>query len=76
MGCLGDETISLFLFGDAYEKSCEEKIGTIFALFNCSVRKDKPVCDVTFCDIVVVTYYVSQDFVLFFSYNYFRDRFR
>ncbi|KAK4437632.1 hypothetical protein Salat_0097200 [Sesamum alatum] len=40
MGCLDEETISLFLFGDAYQKSCEEKIGTIFALFNCTVRKD------------------------------------
>ncbi|XP_041998906.1 protein MCM10 homolog isoform X1 [Salvia splendens] len=42
IGCLGDETISLFLFGDAYQKSCEAKVGTIFALLNCSVRKDKP----------------------------------
>ncbi|KAL0422908.1 UNVERIFIED_CONTAM: hypothetical protein Slati_3313700 [Sesamum latifolium] len=40
MGCLDEATISLFLFGNAYEKSCEEKIGTIFALFNCTVRKD------------------------------------
>ncbi|PIN19159.1 hypothetical protein CDL12_08158 [Handroanthus impetiginosus] len=40
IGCLDDKTVSLFLFGDAYQKSCEEKIGTIFALFNCSVRKD------------------------------------
>ncbi|XP_011088602.1 protein MCM10 homolog [Sesamum indicum] len=40
MGCLDELTISLFLFGDAYQKSCEEKIGTIFALFNCTVRKD------------------------------------
>ncbi|KAL1554444.1 protein MCM10 isoform X2 [Salvia divinorum] len=42
IGCLGDETVSLFLFGDAYQKSCEAKVGTIFALLNCSVRKDKP----------------------------------
>ncbi|XP_042001719.1 protein MCM10 homolog [Salvia splendens] len=42
IGCLGDETISLFLFGDAYQKSCEAKVGTIFALLNCSIRKDKP----------------------------------
>ncbi|KAL0356580.1 UNVERIFIED_CONTAM: hypothetical protein Scaly_1343700 [Sesamum calycinum] len=40
MGCLDEATISLFLFGDAYQKSCEEKIGTIFALFNSTVRKD------------------------------------
>ncbi|KAH6777056.1 minichromosome maintenance 10 [Perilla frutescens var. hirtella] len=42
MGCLGEETVSLFLFGDAYLKSSEAKVGTVFALFNCSVRKDKP----------------------------------
>ncbi|KAK4401394.1 hypothetical protein Sango_0880100 [Sesamum angolense] len=40
MGCLDEATVSLFLFGDAYQKSCEEKIGTIFALFNSTVRKD------------------------------------
>ncbi|XP_051136967.1 uncharacterized protein LOC127255477 [Andrographis paniculata] len=40
VGCLDENTISVFLFGDAYYKTCEEKIGTIFALFNCSVRKD------------------------------------
>ncbi|KAK6136610.1 hypothetical protein DH2020_029643 [Rehmannia glutinosa] len=40
VGCLDDSSISLFLFGDAYQKTCEEKIGSIFALFNCSVRKD------------------------------------
>ncbi|KAL3814016.1 hypothetical protein ACJIZ3_015284 [Penstemon smallii] len=40
IGCLDDNTISLFLFGDAYEKNRDEKIGTTFALFNCSVRKD------------------------------------
>ncbi|KAK4847657.1 hypothetical protein QYF36_004355 [Acer negundo] len=35
-----DETaISVFLFGDAYEKNCKEEAGTVFALFNCAVRK-------------------------------------
>lgn len=43
MGCLDEDTISVFLFGDAYKKVCEEKIGTIFALFNCTVRKDNKV---------------------------------
>lgn len=59
IGCLGDDTVSLFMFGDAYQKSCEAKVGTIFALFNCSVRKDKPVWDVTFCDIVAANFKVS-----------------
>ncbi|KAK2665577.1 hypothetical protein Ddye_004151 [Dipteronia dyeriana] len=35
-----DETvISVFLFGDAYEKNCKEEAGMVFALFNCAVRK-------------------------------------
>ncbi|KAK3194040.1 hypothetical protein Dsin_025350 [Dipteronia sinensis] len=35
-----DETaISVFMFGDAYEKNCKEEAGTVFALFNCAVRK-------------------------------------
>ncbi|KAL5561197.1 hypothetical protein UlMin_030944 [Ulmus minor] len=40
IACLDETTISLFLFGDAYKKYCKEKAGTVFALFNCSVRKD------------------------------------
>ncbi|OIT33663.1 PREDICTED: protein MCM10 homolog [Nicotiana attenuata] len=40
MGSLDEKTISLFLFGDAYQKNCNEKAGAVFALFNCSVRKD------------------------------------
>lgn len=40
MGCLDEKTISVFLFGDAYQKNCDEKAGTVFALFNCNVRKD------------------------------------
>ncbi|XP_050366041.1 uncharacterized protein LOC126784609 [Argentina anserina] len=39
-GCLDEDTVSVFLFGDAYEKNCNEKAGMVFALFNCSVRKD------------------------------------
>ncbi|XP_075508018.1 uncharacterized protein LOC142544876 [Primulina tabacum] len=41
MGGLDENVISLFLFGDAYEKNCNEKVGTVFALFNCNVRKEK-----------------------------------
>ncbi|CAK9144921.1 unnamed protein product [Ilex paraguariensis] len=40
MGCLDEKTISVFLFGDAYQKNCKEEVGTVFALFNCTVRKD------------------------------------
>ncbi|EEF31558.1 conserved hypothetical protein [Ricinus communis] len=40
IGCLDENTISLFLFGDAYQQNCKEQAGTVFALFNCTVRKD------------------------------------
>ncbi|KAJ8572204.1 hypothetical protein K7X08_008715 [Anisodus acutangulus] len=40
LGSLDEKTISLFVFGDAYQKNCNEKAGAVFALFNCSVRKD------------------------------------
>ncbi|KAJ9189566.1 hypothetical protein P3X46_000841 [Hevea brasiliensis] len=40
IGCLDENTISLFLFGDAYQQYCKEQAGTVFALFNCTVRKD------------------------------------
>ncbi|XP_065867574.1 uncharacterized protein [Euphorbia lathyris] len=39
-GSLDENTISVFLFNDAYQQNCEERAGTIFALFNCNVRKD------------------------------------
>ncbi|KAM6541644.1 hypothetical protein CsatB_006091 [Cannabis sativa] len=40
IGCLDETTVSLFLFGDAYIKLSKEQAGTVFALFNCTVRKD------------------------------------
>ncbi|XP_059314398.1 uncharacterized protein LOC132065157 [Lycium ferocissimum] len=40
LGSLDEKTVSLFVFGDAYQKNCNEKAGAVFALFNCSVRKD------------------------------------
>lgn len=40
IGCLDEKTVSLFLFGDAYQRNCNEKAGTVFGLFNCAVRKD------------------------------------
>ena len=43
MGCLDENTTSLFLFGDAYKSYSQEHAGTVFALFNCSVRKDATV---------------------------------
>ncbi|RAL48447.1 unnamed protein product [Cuscuta campestris] len=40
MGCLDEKTVSVFLFGDAYKRNNKEKAGSVFALFNCGVRKD------------------------------------
>ncbi|XP_027357091.1 protein MCM10 homolog [Abrus precatorius] len=40
IGCLDENTVSLFLFGDAYQRNMQEQVGTVFALFNCAVRKD------------------------------------
>ncbi|XP_012467565.1 uncharacterized protein LOC105785913 [Gossypium raimondii] len=40
IGCLDKNTVSLFLFGDAYEQNSKEQVGTVFALFSCTVRKD------------------------------------
>lgn len=40
LGCLDEKLISVFLFGNAYQKNCNEEIGTVFALFNCDVRKN------------------------------------
>ncbi|KAJ7967161.1 protein MCM10-like [Quillaja saponaria] len=39
-GSLDENTVSVFLFGDAYQKNSKEQAGTVFALFNCAVRKD------------------------------------
>lgn len=40
IGCLDEKTVSLFLFGNTYQKNSKEEIGTVFALFNCEVRKN------------------------------------
>ncbi|XP_031095083.1 protein MCM10 homolog isoform X1 [Ipomoea triloba] len=40
MGCLKENTVSVFLFGDAYQRNSNEKAGAVFALFNCGVRND------------------------------------
>ena len=40
VGCLDEDTVSVFLFGDAYQKNWKEQAGTVFALFNSGVRKD------------------------------------
>lgn len=45
-GCLDEDTVSVFLFGDAYERNCKEQAGMVFGLFNCTVRKD---AQVLFC---------------------------
>lgn len=43
IGSLNEDAISLFLFGDAYQRNSDEKVGAIFALFNCNVRKEATV---------------------------------
>ncbi|XP_008457688.1 uncharacterized protein LOC103497330 [Cucumis melo] len=40
LSCLDEQTVSVFLFGDAYQRNCKELAGTVFALFNSTVRKD------------------------------------
>ncbi|XP_057726087.1 uncharacterized protein LOC130941552 isoform X1 [Arachis stenosperma] len=40
VGCLDENTVSLFLFGDAYQRNSQEQVGAVFALFNSAVRKD------------------------------------
>ncbi|KAI7732088.1 hypothetical protein M8C21_029565 [Ambrosia artemisiifolia] len=40
IGCLNEKVISVFLFGNAYQKNCKEEVGAVFALFNCGVRKN------------------------------------
>lgn len=40
IGCLTEDTVSLFLFGDAYRHSRNEEVGSVFALFSGSVRRD------------------------------------
>lgn len=63
LGCLDENTISLFLFGDAYEQNCKEQAGTVFALFNCTVRKDNVVltCHIYIhCFMTVFFYLLNQ----------------
>ncbi|XVE93850.1 hypothetical protein REPUB_Repub01dG0230400 [Reevesia pubescens] len=43
IGCLDENTVSLFLFGDAYQQNCKEQAGMVFALFSCTVRTDTKV---------------------------------
>ncbi|PKA60775.1 hypothetical protein AXF42_Ash006409 [Apostasia shenzhenica] len=40
MGCLDETTVSVFLFGDAYAMTSNERVGAMFALFNATVRRD------------------------------------
>lgn len=54
VGSLDENTVSLFLFGDAYQRNCKEQAGTVFALFNCAVRKDA----------MVLTCHVSRELCL------------
>ncbi|GAB4853177.1 hypothetical protein Ancab_017364 [Ancistrocladus abbreviatus] len=40
IGSLDEQTVSVFLFGDAYQKYCKEAAGAVFAFFNSGVRND------------------------------------
>ena len=40
IGCLDGQSITIFLFGDAYKKHSKEPASTVFAFFNAGVRKD------------------------------------
>ncbi|XP_050878854.1 uncharacterized protein LOC127082672 [Lathyrus oleraceus] len=40
IGCLDENTVPIFLFGNAYQRNSQEQAGTVFAFFNCGVRKD------------------------------------
>ncbi|XP_050881530.1 uncharacterized protein LOC127085026 isoform X6 [Lathyrus oleraceus] len=40
IGCLDENTVPIFLFGNAYQRNCQEQAGMVFAFFNCGVRKD------------------------------------
>lgn len=59
IGCLDEDSISLFLFGDAYKNYCNEQLGTVLALFNCTVRKDAKV-SLSYQLIVFLLFYVSN----------------
>lgn len=57
-GSLDESSISVFLFGDAYQQNCKEQAGTVFALFNCTVRKDNVVSS-AFHILLVLRVYLS-----------------
>ncbi|GMH02965.1 hypothetical protein Nepgr_004804 [Nepenthes gracilis] len=40
IGSLDGQSVSVFLFGDAYQKYCKESAGTVFAFFNSGLRND------------------------------------
>ncbi|CAN1276548.1 Protein MCM10 homolog, partial [Linum perenne] len=50
LSCLDENTVSVFLFGDAYKLNSGEKAGTVFGLFNCAIRKDNMVGFVVIAD--------------------------
>lgn len=55
LSCLDENTVSVFLFGDAYKRNCKELAGTVFALFNSTVRKDATVQTIKFfCSVIHV----------------------
>lgn len=72
IGCLDENTVSLFLFGDAYQRNSQEQAGAVFALFNCAVRKDAKVLNcyelvTIFHSRFAISYVIS--FLLFLQGN-------
>jgi len=63
IGCLDEQSITIFLFGDAYKKHYKEPASTVFAFFNAGVRKDAMVRSCLgrrscFCDHQMYSYIV------------------
>lgn len=40
VGSLDEDTVSVFLFGTAYQKNSKDEVGSVFAFLSCGARKD------------------------------------
>ncbi|CAK8573211.1 unnamed protein product [Lathyrus sativus] len=40
IGCLDENVVPIFLFGNAYQRNCQEQAGIVFAFFDYGVRKN------------------------------------
>lgn len=43
VGSLDEDTVSVFLFGTAYQKYSKDEVGSVFAFLSCGARKDNSV---------------------------------